>query len=97
MNPLEIDTHHRQLGTHSVYFPQNDGWSLTLMPVYEYRCFECGAQFERRLPFSKADAKLPCPTCGKAHAEKMLSTFALGSQSSTSAHRATRTPRSGFT
>ncbi len=67
------------------------------MPVYEYRCFECGAQFERRLPFSRADATLPCPTCGKAHAKKMLSTFALGSQSSTSAQRPTQAPRSSFT
>ena len=45
------------------------------MPIYEYRCPNCGNEFELRRPFSSADEPASCPKCGK-NAEKLLSAFA---------------------
>jgi len=40
------------------------------MPLYEYRCFSCGRQFEQLQP--NAEAPRPkCPDCGK-ETEKLL-------------------------
>jgi len=65
--------------------------------VYEYRCADRGAQFERRLPFTMADSKLTRPSRGEARAKRMLSTFAQGSQPPGSVQRTAMAPRSGFT
>lgn len=45
------------------------------MPIYEYRCPDCGKDFELMRPFSEADEPAPCPDCG-AKGERMLSVFA---------------------
>lgn len=45
------------------------------MPIYEYRCSECGKDFELMRPFSKADEPAPCPDCGSP-GEKLISLFA---------------------
>lgn len=47
------------------------------MPVYEYRCDECGRRFER-LAFSMAAAQrpAPCPDCG-AGAARVPSSFGM--------------------
>ena len=47
------------------------------MPIYEYRCTECGADFELMRPMSKANEPAACPKCGAA-SEKLVSAF--GSQ-----------------
>ncbi len=44
------------------------------MPIYEYRCPNCGNEFELMHPFSKADEPTPCPKCGQ-NAEKLISNF----------------------
>lgn len=67
------------------------------MPVYEYRCEDCGEQFERRLPFSMADSAVPCTDCGEGHAKKILQTFAIGAQSPTHVQNTTTASSSGFT
>ena len=33
------------------------------MPLYEYKCPECGLRFEQLVPFFKKD-KTDCPDCG---------------------------------
>ncbi|HEV3399585.1 MAG TPA: zinc ribbon domain-containing protein [Actinomycetes bacterium] len=33
------------------------------MPLYEYRCTDCGEEFEALVPAGRADAE-PCPDCG---------------------------------
>lgn len=55
------------------------------MPLYEYRCADCGSQFEKMVPLAKAGRIPECPKCNSAKTRKKPSTFAsLGSQSSLS-------------
>lgn len=44
------------------------------MPLYEYACASCDAQFERLQPMS-AEHEADCPSCG-ASARRILSLFA---------------------
>jgi putative FmdB family regulatory protein len=48
------------------------------VPIYEYRCPNCDARFERIRRMAEADAPLPCPKCGAPQAERQLSCFAAG-------------------
>lgn len=47
------------------------------MPIYEYRCKECGRIFELRRSYSEANEGAKCTVCGGA-SEKLVSGF--GSQ-----------------
>ncbi|MCL4544751.1 MAG: zinc ribbon domain-containing protein [Chloroflexi bacterium] len=47
------------------------------MPLYDYRCPECGARFEQFVRLSEAGAPVACPQCGAPKATKQLSTFAV--------------------
>ncbi len=42
------------------------------MPIYEYRCAECGHQLEKLQKISDA-ALLDCPACGKPALQKLVS------------------------
>jgi putative FmdB family regulatory protein len=45
------------------------------MPIYEYRCEECGNRSTSLLPsYSSPDP--PCPHCGKPALKRLVSTFA---------------------
>ncbi len=46
------------------------------MPLYEYRCTDCGARFEQLRRMSEADRDLTCPKCRSAKVKRELSTFA---------------------
>jgi putative FmdB family regulatory protein len=46
------------------------------MPIYEYRCEDCGTKFEKLVRRSTESAELECPSCGKSHLKQELSTFA---------------------
>jgi putative FmdB family regulatory protein len=46
------------------------------MPLYEYRCRECGERFEILQRLGDDGEKLSCPRCGEARPERVLSTFA---------------------
>lgn len=48
------------------------------MPMYEYRCDECGERFEMLRRMSDSDRDLICPKCQSARVERQLSTFAAG-------------------
>jgi len=41
------------------------------MPVYSYRCENCGVQFEREQSFSDAPLKI-CPECRKKSLKKVI-------------------------
>ncbi len=46
------------------------------MPIYEYRCEDCGTKFEKLVRRSADADALECPSCGKNHLQQELSTFA---------------------
>ncbi len=49
------------------------------MPIYEYRCRECGSVFSKRRRMSEADDPVACEKCGSAEAGRILSLFAARS------------------
>ena len=53
------------------------------MPLYEYRCADCGAKFDELVV--SADEKVACPKCQSAKTEKLLSVFAASVSSGASA------------
>jgi len=44
------------------------------MPIYEYRCADCGAHFERRLSFEQRLETQGCSACESARTSLQLST-----------------------
>lgn len=48
------------------------------MPIYEYRCDDCGRDFEALLRSTTVPA---CPDCGSAQLTKQLSVFATATAS----------------
>jgi len=49
------------------------------MPIYEYKCSECGNVFEHLSFRSDSEDSVQCPSCGGEEAHKILSTFSSGS------------------
>ena len=52
------------------------------MPIYEYRCQQCGADFELLRSISASDEDLACPECGAPEPSRKLSIFASSEGSS---------------
>ena len=44
------------------------------MPIYEYKCADCGTKFEKLVRNSSPE--VTCPSCGKNHLQQEFSTFA---------------------
>lgn len=42
------------------------------MPIYEYHCNKCNADFELMRPFGESNEAAPCPHCGSP-GEKLVS------------------------
>ena len=55
------------------------------MPIYEYYCSKCDAEYELLLPLAKAGESAPCATCGQP-GERLLSTFSFKSNTFTAPH-----------
>ncbi len=55
------------------------------MPLYEYRCPECGHRFEVLQKMGQGAEGLFCPHCGAAKVEKQFSTFAAAAGAGASA------------
>ncbi len=49
------------------------------MPLYEYHCLDCNAEFEAITSFANAD-KVACESCGSQHVERVASAFACSMQ-----------------
>lgn len=45
------------------------------MPIYEYKCKNCGNCFEQIVFKSDDESKLTCSKCGKKDIEKIISSF----------------------
>jgi len=37
------------------------------MPIYEYKCQDCGTKFEKLVRNSSVETGLECPSCGQQH------------------------------
>ena len=48
------------------------------MPIYEYTCDDCNAQFEKFVRSMTAQPEVKCPNCGGAHVKKGWSLFGTG-------------------
>ena len=49
------------------------------MPIYEYRCRGCGADFERYVAGVASAAAVACPTCAGNDIMRKLSVFGMKS------------------
>ncbi len=54
------------------------------MPIYEYRCEDCGTKFEKLVRTSDVQG-IECPSCGQKHLTQELSTFATHANSGSKA------------
>ncbi|MHB8780432.1 MAG: FmdB family zinc ribbon protein [Candidatus Geothermincolia bacterium] len=53
------------------------------MPVYEYRCADCGGRFDRYVRSAGGDEENQvCPFCSSAKVKRSFSPFGLGSSDS---------------
>lgn len=43
------------------------------MPIFEYKCDDCGTSFEKLV---RNGAAVACPSCGQDHLKQQFSTFA---------------------
>ena len=55
------------------------------MPIYEYRCLECGEKFEKLVRFGASTSEIQCPKCGGRKVEKLISAFSARTSSTTAA------------
>ena len=55
------------------------------MPIYEYRCLECGEKFEKLVRFSASTSEVECPECGGQKVGKLFSAFSTRTSSTTTA------------
>lgn len=46
------------------------------MPMYEYRCKDCGREFSMLIIGSREAAGIECKECGSARISRLMSTFA---------------------
>jgi putative FmdB family regulatory protein len=46
------------------------------MPIFEYRCDDCGTKFEKLVRRVDDVPGIECPSCGEKHLTQELSTFA---------------------
>jgi len=53
------------------------------MPIYEYRCLECGEKFEKLVRLGTRTSEIKCPKCGGIKVEKLISTFSTRRSSAT--------------
>jgi putative FmdB family regulatory protein len=51
------------------------------MPIYEYTCEDCSAQFEKLVRSMTAKVEVKCPECGGTHVKKGWSLFGTGAGS----------------
>jgi putative FmdB family regulatory protein len=55
------------------------------MPLYEYKCRDCGHVFEELVGKTVPDSMPLCPKCKSANCDKLFSTFATSTGGNTSA------------
>ncbi len=46
------------------------------MPLYEFECLKCGAEFEKLVRTSSPEEEVSCPKCGSRNIDEKISAFA---------------------
>ena len=49
------------------------------VPIFEYRCQKCGAEFDELESIDNRDKPHKCPACGSMKSERQLSVFCANS------------------
>jgi putative FmdB family regulatory protein len=65
------------------------------MPIYEYKCQQCGSSFEQIRSIAERDKDLLCPKCHSTRVERQLSVFSYGTYSGTLSGDACGWPSAG--
>jgi len=65
------------------------------MPIYEYKCEDCGNEFEKLVVRAADGGAVACPSCGQAHPTQRFSTFAAVTGASSSHESASGCPSAG--
>lgn len=65
------------------------------MPIYEYKCNDCGSQFEKLVRRTSDVPEIECPSCGQKHLTQELSTFSARANGASKAAEAPVCPGSG--
>ncbi len=63
------------------------------MPIYEYKCAKCGAEFEKLV--LNVSTKVECGNCGSKRVERQLSVFAAKVESGSSCPAESSCPAAG--
>ncbi len=50
------------------------------MPIYEYKCADCGAKFDALRRMSQADSPIACVQCQGMNTSRLISLFAARSR-----------------
>lgn len=66
------------------------------MPIYEYKCDDCGTKFEKLMRRSEGTADLACPSCGQKHLQQELSVFAAHANGSPKSDAGPMCPSGGM-
>ena len=65
------------------------------MPIYEYKCQDCGNRFEKLVRRATEADSLECPSCGQKHLTQELSVFAAHASGAAKAAEAPMCPSGG--
>jgi len=66
------------------------------MPIYEYKCDDCGTKFEKLVRRSAEVSELECPSCGQKHLQQELSVFAAHANGGAKAAEGPMCPSGGM-
>lgn len=65
------------------------------MPIFEFKCPDCGKEFER-LVFGSDDEAVSCPSCGCPETTRILSVFSCSGPDSGSGSSCGKSHSGGF-
>jgi putative FmdB family regulatory protein len=67
------------------------------MPIYEYRCNDCGKVFSKLQRMGATAEGVTCPACGSKNVERMVSSFASATSGAGAGAGSSAPSCSGFT
>jgi len=66
------------------------------MPIYEYKCDDCGTKFEKLIRGGAQASELECPSCGQKHLQQEFSVFAAHANGRAKASEGPACPSGGM-